>query len=91
MQEAGLVAIQLDARGHGLVRIDSGGGIDHQVIGPRWNQDAHIHAAQHGQPQHRKHRLVGHEIRRRDPQPVPRRLDRLDKEQRTGLLRVGRA
>ena len=91
MQEAGQVAVDLHARANRLIRIQRGGQEHHVVVRPRWDQDAHVHPAQHRQAQRGKHGFVRNEVRRRDPQPLARRLNGLHEEQRAGFLLVGRA
>ncbi|MCY1422058.1 hypothetical protein D9M71_377270 [compost metagenome] len=90
MQESGLVTEHPHTGAHGFEGVEAGGGVDDSMVGSRRQQQPHIHTPQDRQAQRCEHGFIGDEIRAGDPDPFRRRMDRFDKEQRTGFVGVCR-
>lgn len=77
MQHARLVFPDLDSRRNQLVEVGARGRAHNGRIAAPRHQQAHIHAAQRRAGERHHGGLAGHEVRRGEPGPLARRMDRL--------------
>ena len=86
MHEAGRIGVEPDAQAPQLVDVMEGCQPDGQAVALARGDDPDLDAPQGRELERLQHRIVRHEVRRGDPQPIPGRAERRDEKQAGGLV-----